>query len=106
MSNDNILSSEFLIEKKRYIYFPVILRQALNIIHLTFSKIIKNLENLGLHVIIFIFNNYYGWIKKLNRDIRKGHISNFVESIRKLGITGNILYESKVYNDKKYIQKF
>lgn len=106
LSNDNILSSEFFIEKKRYVYFPVVPRQELNIIHLTFSKVIKNLENLGLHVIIFIFDDYYGRVKNLNCDVRKEHISNFVESLRKLGITGNIIYESKVYNDKKYIQKF
>lgn len=105
LNNDEKLSSEHFIKEMKYVYFPVVPRRELNIIHLTFSKVIKNLEKLGLKVIIFIFDDYYGKIKNLDFKVRDEHIINFVNSLRSIGINSKIVFESKVYDDKKYAQK-
>lgn len=100
-----LLSMEYFVKKKKYVYFPVVPRDKFNVIHYTFSYVIKALENLGLKVIIFVFDDYYAKVKGIDDEVRKSHIKNFTNYFRKTGVNSRIIYESKINKKPNYLRR-
>ena len=103
---EELLSMEYFVKKKKYVYFPVVPRDKFSIIHYTFSYVIKELENLGLKVIIFVFDDYYAKVKDIDNEIRKLHIKNFTNFFREAGVNSRVIYESKINRTNKRNRRF
>lgn len=102
---EELLSMEYFVKKKKYVYFPVVPRDKFNVIHYTFSYVIKALESLGLKVIIFVFDDYYAKVKDIDDEVRKSHIKNFTNYFRKTGVNSRIIYESKINKKLNYLKR-
>lgn len=95
ISNDSQLLVDEFVNKYKYVFFPVVPNKTPNIIHITFINIIKNLEKLGLHVYVFIYDDYFCRVKGYNIKERKTYITNFAKSLQNMGIQKHqIIFES------------
>lgn len=94
--NEQQLSIDEFVRKYRYVFFPVVPNKAPNVIHVTFINAIKGLEKLGLHVYVFIFDDYFCKVKMYGSKERKTYVTNFTKSLCKMGIKKKqVLLESK-----------
>lgn len=97
IDNKDSLSIPAYVRKCRYVYFPVVPRVHIGTLHLTFVNIIKSLEEQGLIVTVFIFDDYYRRITNNDPEDENTLIENFIDNIIKLGIKEeSIVRESSI----------
>lgn len=108
VDNKDSLSVPAYVRKFRYVYFPVVPRVYIGTLHLTFINIIKLLEEHGLKVTVFIFDDYYRRITNNDPEDENTLIENFIDNIIKLGIKKeSIVRESSIMkksNNKKVMK--
>lgn len=79
------------------IYFPVVPRERLNIIHSVFARRIYQLQQLGFKVVVLIFDDYYRRVKNFSKERATTDIVEFVYEFKKHGAkAAKFVYESKI----------
>lgn len=106
VSNDASISVKQFILLNRYVYFPVVPKANLSIIHLTFINRIKHLKKLGLKLKIFVFDEYYMRAIKGELHSSRIDIDNFVNELVSRGIDPvDIILESTINGNKRIARK-
>lgn len=106
IANEKQLNVEEFVKKYRYVFFPVVPNKTPNVIHITFINAIKGLEKLGLHVYVFVFDDYFCKVKGYGANEKKTYITNFVKTLQHIGIDkGQILFESDFLKKKRKSKK-
>ncbi|MFP5131022.1 hypothetical protein ACJEEO_11385 [Phocaeicola coprocola] len=101
VNNDSSLDIDKFVTRNHYVYFPVVPKANLSIIHLTFINKIYTLNKIGLKVLIFVFDEYYMRTIKSSRDVANVDIGNFIDQLKNKGIRKtDILLESQVNRNK------
>jgi hypothetical protein len=104
--NEGQLSVDEFVRSYKYVFFPVVPNKSPNIIHITFINAIKGLEKLGLYVLVFIYDDYFGKIRGYDFKERETYITNFSKRLQDMGIKRRqIIYESKVLKNKAKTHK-
>lgn len=106
ISNENQLLVDEFVNNFKYVFFPVVPNKSPNIIHVTFINAIKGLEKLGLHVYVFIFDDYFCKVKDYDTKERETYINNFSKSLQSMGIKKKqIIFESDYLKKKRKTKK-
>jgi hypothetical protein len=83
IENKNILSEEVTIKKNKNIYFPVVPTPKPNTIHLLFAYYVKKLLALGLHVNMFVFDDYCMRKDQNKKENIDSDVANFIHVLKK-----------------------
>lgn len=102
IGNESCLSVQSFIETNRLVYFPVVPKPNLSVIHLVFLRHIDELQKLGLKVRVLIFDDYYRRKENIDSQNTKIHINNFVKVLKERGGKNlKLSFESKINRRKK-----
>ena len=106
IANGGNLNNEVVVLKKRTVFFPVVPRGHLSIIHLVFAQAIKGLTSYGLNVKVFVFDDYYRRVKHYSKPFCKEITEGFISELSKRGIDKDtIVLESDLLNRPTFAQK-
>lgn len=102
LNNVDSLTNETYVNSNPYVYFPVVPKACLTIIHLNFINKIKKLLEIGLKVKVLIFDEYYHLVKHQDLGASQKDIKNFVKQLTDRGLPPKcIILESKYLRNKK-----
>jgi hypothetical protein len=106
IENETLLSGKKFINSNKYVFFPVVPNKSPNIIHVTFINVIKGLESLGLHVFVFIYDDYFGRVRNYNQKEKMSFINDFSKYLIDMGINkSQMIYESNIIKNKSKTNK-
>lgn len=107
ITNGESLRVRSYITKRSIVYFPVVPRANLSIIHIFFANVIQDLSKLGFGFKILIFDDYYRRVKKCDEFTCKTNVKNFIKQLNKMGISSfDICLESRYINRASFAKKF
>ncbi len=107
IANGSAIKMGTYVHGRSCVFFPVVPKAQLSIIHLVFAEAIKGLYKLGFSVKILVFDDYYRRVTKCDSEASKQVIDNFCLQFSELGIKKNdIKLESKYIRSATFAKKF
>lgn len=98
LNENDVICDKRYIGKNRYVYFPVVPTSTPNLIHAVLMHYVKILSSFGLKIVVFVFDDYYKELKRLDQKIANSDVTHFIKSLKEMGLRRcnyKIILESK-----------
>lgn len=82
IENGDSLTIQSFVDANRWVYFPVVPKPNLSVIHLVFLKQIEELQKIGLKVRVLVFDDYYRRKERMDPKAAKIQIDNFINKLK------------------------
>lgn len=103
IKNNELLNDSKVVRKNKYIYWPVVPTDSINLIHILFIFYLNKLSKNGLKVIVFVFDEYYKIIKNKNSKLSKEEVNKFIYNLNRCGLKE---CKFKIYKESEMLTNY